>query len=117
VQFENAFGAPISSAAELTANKTLTIGKLMDLMPAGTTDPTPYLYDSTMYTMAGLMGVAAISHAFVRPVNQKYYEPLEPEATPRPSAAGSTTGPPAAAAPQYATRRPRPSPIGSGEAR
>lgn len=35
--------------------KALTIGKLMEIAPAGTMDPTPFIYDSTMYTMAGLM--------------------------------------------------------------
>lgn len=35
--------------------KALTIGKLMEIAPAGTVDPTPFIYDSTMYTMAGLM--------------------------------------------------------------
>lgn len=33
----------------------MTIGKLMEIAPAGTMDPTPFIYDSTMYTMAGLM--------------------------------------------------------------
>lgn len=36
-------------------SKALTIGKLMELVPAGTADPTPFIYDSTLYTMAGLM--------------------------------------------------------------
>lgn len=35
--------------------KALTIDKLMQIAPAGTVDPTPFIYDSTMYTMAGLM--------------------------------------------------------------
>lgn len=35
--------------------KALTIGKLMEIAPVGTVDPTPFIYDSTMYTMAGLM--------------------------------------------------------------
>ena len=38
-----------------TQAKALTIGKLMEIAPAGTMDPTPFIYDSTMYTMAGLM--------------------------------------------------------------
>ena len=54
--------------------KTLTISKLMEIMPEGTTDPTPYLYNSTMYTMAGFMALAALSHAMVKPVDRKYFE-------------------------------------------
>lgn len=44
----------ISTLLHLQA-KTLTIGKLMEIAPQGTMDPTPFIYDSTMYTMAGLM--------------------------------------------------------------
>ena len=40
-------------------------------------DPTPYLYDTTMYTMAGLMSVAALSHFMVGPVDPNRYEPIE----------------------------------------
>ena len=28
----------------------------MEIMPTGTIDPTPFIYDTTLYTMAGLMG-------------------------------------------------------------
>lgn len=43
--------------------KALTIGKLMEIAPGGTMDPTPFIYDSTMYTMAGLM-VRLLTFAF-----------------------------------------------------
>ena len=72
--FESAFGAPIATAHEMVEAKTLTISKLMEIMPEGTTDPTPYLYNSTMYTMAGFMALAALSHAMVKPVDRKYFE-------------------------------------------
>jgi hypothetical protein len=38
----------------------LTISKLIDIMPAGTIDPSPFIYDTTLYTMAGLMGAVDI---------------------------------------------------------
>ena len=60
--------------------KTVTIAKLMAIAPPGTQDPTPFIYDSTMYSMAGLMGVAALAHLAVRPVAAKYFEPREKEA-------------------------------------
>ena len=41
--------------SDLHQAKALTIDKLMQIAPAGTVDPTPFIYDSTMYTMAGLM--------------------------------------------------------------
>ncbi|CAN0270130.1 unnamed protein product [Ectocarpus fasciculatus] len=50
----------------------------MELVPAGTPDPTPFIYDSTLYTMAGLMGVAAVAHSTIRPMNPKYFEKADP---------------------------------------
>ena len=41
---------------------------------AGTLDPSPLLYNSTLYTMAGLVCTAAVLHHLVRPVHSKYYE-------------------------------------------
>ncbi len=32
----------------------------MEIMPKGTVDPSPFLYDTTMYAMAGLMGAVNI---------------------------------------------------------
>lgn len=46
----------------------------MELVPAGTPDPSPFVYDSTMYAMAGLTALAAIAHYSVRPVPAKYFE-------------------------------------------
>ena len=54
--------------------KTLTISKLMTIMPAGTVDPSPFLYNNTMYTMAGLVTLASAMHFMVKPVNTKYFE-------------------------------------------
>merc|ERR1712228_892962 len=74
VAFASKFGADVSAAPTLIEAKTLTISKLMTIMPEGTVDPSPFLYNSTMYTMAGLVGVGAMLHFLVRPVNQKYFE-------------------------------------------
>jgi hypothetical protein len=43
-------------------------------MPEGVIDPTPFLYDTALYSLSGLMCVAAIAHRFVKPVDKKYYE-------------------------------------------
>ena len=48
--------------------KTLTLNKLMLLAPPGTMDPAPHLYDTTMYSLGGLMAVAAASHYMVKPM-------------------------------------------------
>ena len=46
----------------------------MTIMPPGTIDPSPFIYNNTMYTMAGLVSVGAMLHLLVRPVNPKYFE-------------------------------------------
>lgn len=53
---------------ELVAAKSINISKLLVLCPPGTLDPTPHLYDSTMYTLSGLMAVAVVAHGLVKPV-------------------------------------------------
>ena len=74
-RFEAAFGAGIAELERLVAAKTVTIAKLMELAPAGTVDPTPSLYNTTMYLMAGLLFVALISNALMRPVDPKHHMP------------------------------------------
>jgi len=66
-KFQAVFGAPMEKASELVAAKTLTINKLLALCPPGTIDPTPHLYDTTMYTLSGMMVVAFLAHGLVKP--------------------------------------------------
>lgn len=84
-RFQQVFGVGTDHFDALVQSKTITIPKLLELAPVGTADPSPYIYDSTMYAMAGLMTVAAISHHLIKPVNPKYFEklpvpPAEPKA-------------------------------------
>jgi len=72
--FQDKFGVDVGAAQSLIEAKTLTISKLMTIMPQGTVDPTPFMYNNTMYTMASLVGVGAMLHFMVRPVNSKYFE-------------------------------------------
>jgi len=72
--FMSKFGVSIADAPSLIEAKTLTISKLMTIMPAGTVDPSPFLYNNTMYTMAGLVTLASAMHFMVKPVNTKYFE-------------------------------------------
>lgn len=67
--FQTAFGVSIDQAQDLIASKTITIHKLLVLCPAGTADPTPHLYDTTMYAMGGLMALGVISHYLVKPTH------------------------------------------------
>ena len=73
-KFQAAFGVDLSQAQTLIEAKTLTISKLMTIMPPGTLDPSPFIYNNTMYTMAALVSAGAGLHLMVRPVNPKYFE-------------------------------------------
>ena len=53
---------------DLILTKTLTINKALALAPPGTVDPTPHLYDTTMYTLGGLMIVSVLSHYMIKPM-------------------------------------------------
>ena len=72
-QFTAKFGAPISQLEELIQAKTVTISKLMEIAPGGTIDPTPSLYNTTMYAMAALLVIAFFSNLFMRPVDEKHH--------------------------------------------
>lgn len=72
-RFMEVFGAPISQLDVLIENKTVTLSKLLAIAPYGTPDPTPSLYNTSMYLMAFLLLVALISNALVRPVDSRHY--------------------------------------------
>ena len=72
-RFEAVFGAGLAHLDELIAARTVTIAKLMDLVPPGTPDPTPGLYNETMYLMAFLLFIALIANALMRPVDPRHH--------------------------------------------
>lgn len=72
-QFEATFGAGTQQLEALVKAKTVTIAKLMEIAPAGTVDPTPSLYNQTMYLMATLLLIALIANARMRPVHAKHH--------------------------------------------
>lgn len=76
-KFAEKFGAPMGKLDELVAAKTVSVQKLMEIAPEGTIDPTPGLYNTTMYTMAGLLVIGFFANIMVKPVHEKYH--LQPE--------------------------------------
>jgi MFS family permease len=81
--FREKFGAPLSELSALVEANTVTIAKLMEIAPAGTVDPTPSLYNTTMYAMAALLVVAFFANLFVRPVDERHHvENTHPRMTP-----------------------------------
>ena len=73
--FQEKFGAGTERLQELVDAKTVTIAKLMEIVPPGTLDPTPGIYDSTMYAMAGIMGCAVVCNSLIKPfpANSPYF--------------------------------------------
>lgn len=71
--FEKTFGAPVAKLDELVKAKTVTVQKLVEIAPEGTIDPTPTLYNTTMYAMAGLLVIGFIANFLVKPVDSKFH--------------------------------------------
>jgi len=72
-EFANKFGSPIRDLKELVEAKTVTISQLMEIAPASTQNPTPTLYNTTMYLMAALLAVALVCNLMIRPVDPKHF--------------------------------------------
>lgn len=82
--FQQTFGAGIDQLSALVASKTVTLGKLMEVAPVGTVDPTPSLYNTTMYAMASLLVIAFFANLSVRKVADKHHvEKTHPELAPK----------------------------------
>jgi len=45
----------------------------MEIVPAGTSDPTSGLYNSTLILMAALLAVALVANWLVRPVDPRHH--------------------------------------------
>lgn len=71
--FRQTFGAGLEQLDILVEEKTVTIAKLMEIVPPGTVDPTPGLYNQTMYLMAALLGIALVCNALMRPVDARHH--------------------------------------------
>lgn len=71
--FERVFGSPISQLNALIEAKTVTIARLMELVPAGTQDPTPFLYDYMLISMCGLQVIALICNILIKKVDPKFF--------------------------------------------
>ncbi|MES2603987.1 MAG: OFA family MFS transporter [Pseudomonadota bacterium] len=71
--FQQRFGAGLDQLDALVSAQTVTIARLMEIAPAGTVDPTPSLYNSTMYLMAALLAIGLVSNALMKPVAKTHY--------------------------------------------
>ena len=77
-RFEEHFGAPLSQLDALVAQNSVTIARLMEIVPPGISDPTSGLYNSTMILMAVLLAGALICNALMKPVDARHHIREEP---------------------------------------
>jgi MFS family permease len=73
VRFKQAFGATLDELPALLDAKTVTIVRLMELVPAGTVDPTPFVYDTTLYVVAAMQATAFCTNQLLKPVPPSKY--------------------------------------------
>ena len=71
--FARTFGAGIEELEQLVDTHTVTLAKLTELAPHGTVDPTPYLYNSTLYLMAALLVIGLICNALMTQVKPVHF--------------------------------------------
>ena len=73
LKFAESFDGSLDQLEALVASKTVTLSRLMAIAPPGTVNPSATLYNSTMFLMAGLLAVACVANAMIRPVDPKHY--------------------------------------------
>ena len=77
VDFEQTFMAPKDQLQQLIEAKTVTINRLLEICPANTIDPTPFLYDNALIVMATCGVGALITNALLHPVDVKLHESFD----------------------------------------
>ena len=75
--FQSKFGAPMQDLQSLVEAKSVTISNLLEIAPPGTLDPTPGIYNTTMYSMGGILCCAVVCNALMGPVNPRHVMPVE----------------------------------------
>mmetsp|Transcript_67056 Transcript_67056/g.196114 ORF Transcript_67056/g.196114 Transcript_67056/m.196114 type:complete len:631 (-) Transcript_67056:136-2028(-) len=71
--FERAFQAPVSELSNLVDAKVVTLARLMEIVPPGTLDPAPFIYDSTFYTISGALAMAVVTNSLITKVNPRHF--------------------------------------------
>eukprot|EP00591_Stephanopyxis_turris_P002155 CAMPEP_0195530084 /NCGR_PEP_ID=MMETSP0794_2-20130614/32846_1 /TAXON_ID=515487 /ORGANISM="Stephanopyxis turris, Strain CCMP 815" /LENGTH=547 /DNA_ID=CAMNT_0040661505 /DNA_START=461 /DNA_END=2104 /DNA_ORIENTATION=+ len=69
ITFQEKFGCAVEHSQPLITANTVTIARLMEICPQGTVDPTPFLYDTTCYVAAGLIGISALANLAITPLH------------------------------------------------
>lgn len=73
-KFESVFGASRDQIDLLFQTKSVTIPRLMEYVPAGTPDPTPFLYHEGLMIFASFQLLALLSNIILTPVDPSLHE-------------------------------------------
>ena len=73
LRFSIGLARPLSSSTGCWRPKPWGIARLMEIAPKGAVDPTPSLYNTTMYAMAALLVVAFFANLLMRPVSERHH--------------------------------------------
>jgi MFS family permease len=66
--FAETFGAGKEALEVLVKQKTVSVSKLLELLPPGVPDPTPFVYDRSMLLFAGCQLLACCTNLMLTPV-------------------------------------------------
>jgi MFS family permease len=72
IAFTQAFGCSLEDTEtiqRMIESKTITIGRLLEILPNSTADPTPFIYDTTCYAAASLMVISFMSNWAIKPLD------------------------------------------------
>ena len=72
-EFQSAFGASHDMLPQLVEARTVTINRLMELVPEHTPDPTPFVYDKSLYLCAGLYSLAFLTNATLQQLEKRLH--------------------------------------------
>jgi hypothetical protein len=64
----------------------------MEIVPHGTIDPTPFMYDKALYAMAAMQVAALMSNIALKPVSPEQIRKLSHSAKKSTNTAGSSKG-------------------------
>ena len=78
VSFTAAFGAGKEQLELLISQKTVTIARLLEMLPANTSDPTIYIYDNAIYAFVTLQCLAFVMNTMLKPVPKSLHLPEKP---------------------------------------
>lgn len=73
VVFEDKFGAPVTQLEMLMASKSVTLSRLVELLPPNVQDPTPYLHNDSLTASASLLAVGFIANRLIVPVKPEMF--------------------------------------------